>query len=60
MVKAVLKFGYDEGLKDVLEKEAKKEFDDWILDVFTHLQAYYRLPSLGTIIEFEVKNIRIS
>ena len=57
VVKAVLKFGYDEGLKDLHEKEAKKGFDDWILDVFTHLQAYYRLPSFGTIIEFEVKKI---
>ena len=53
-LKAVIKFGYDEGLKIALGDE---DFDAWIAGIFLHMQKYFRPPistSLGTNIEFEV------
>ena len=51
-LKATIKFGYEEGLRQALGTE---DFDDWIESVFTHTQAYFRhAASLGTTIEFEV------
>ena len=50
-MKAVIKFGYDEGIKIRL---GNKTFDDWIKEVFVHAQAHFRHPSLGTDVEFEV------
>ena len=50
-VKAVIRFGYDEGLKLRLGNQS---FDDWIKQVFIHAQAHFRHPSLGTLVEFEV------
>ena len=50
-LKAVIKFGYDDGMKYRL---GSQDFGRWIEAVFTHTQAHYRHPSLGTIIEFEV------
>ena len=51
-LKAVIKFGYDEGLKNALGDE---DFDEWIEKVFTHTQGHFRhSASLGTTIEFEV------
>ena len=50
--KAVIKFGYEEGMKAALGGE---DFDTYIAGVFTHTQAHFRhSASLGTIIEFEV------
>merc|ERR1712150_334583 len=52
-LKAVIKFGYDEGLKNALGDE---DFDEWIEKVFTHTQGHFRhSASLGTSIEFEVQ-----
>ena len=51
-LKAVIKFGYDDGMKDALGGE---DFDTYIAGVMTHTQAHYRhAASLGTTIEFEV------
>ena len=51
-LKAVIKFGYDEGLKNALGDE---DFDEWIAKVFTHTRAHFKQSaSLGTTIEFEV------
>ena len=50
-LKAVIKFGYDEGMKDKL---GTQDFGKWIEGVFTHTQVHYRDPSLGTEINFEV------
>ena len=50
--KAVIKFGYEEGMKAALGGE---DFDTYIAGVFTHTQAHFRhSDSLGTTIEFEV------
>ena len=51
-LKAVIKFGYEEGLLAALNGD---DFDTYISEVFTHTQAYFRhAASLGTTIEFEV------
>ena len=50
-LKAVIKFGYDDGLKTRLGNET---FEDWIKDVFVHTRAHFKHPSLGTEVEFEV------
>ena len=50
-LKAVIKFGYDDGMKNAL---GNQDFESWIEDVFTHTKLHYRHPSLGTMIEFEV------
>ena len=53
--KAVIKFGYEEGMKAALGGE---DFDTYIAGVFTHTQAHFRhSASLGTTIEFEVCTI---
>ena len=53
--KAVIKFGYEEGMKAALGGE---DFDAYIAGVFTHTQAHFRhSASLGTTIEFEVCTI---
>ena len=54
-LKAVIKFGYEDGLKKKLDEE-KKDFDSWIQEVFTHTQAHFKHDSLGTEIVFEVSN----
>ena len=50
-LKAVIKFGYDEGWKNAF---AGTTFDEWIASVFTHTQAHYKDPSMGTEVTFEV------
>ena len=50
-MKAVMKFGYDEGWKKAF---AGTDFSDWIAAVFTHTQAHYKDPSMGTEVTFEV------
>jgi len=51
-LKAVIKFGYEDGLNS----ELPEDFDSWIAGVFTHTQAHFRhAASLGTTIEFEVQ-----
>ena len=50
-LKAVIKFGYDEGWKSAFNDQ---EFDNWIVGVLAHTQAHYRDPSLGREITFEV------
>ena len=50
-LKATIGFGYDAGMKYRL---GSTDFDKWIEGAFTHTQAHYRHPSLGTIIEFQV------
>ena len=53
-LKAVIKFAYEDGMKAALKGE---DFNSWIEDVLCHTQAFYRHPSLGTTIEFEVCKI---
>ena len=55
-LKAVIKFGYDEGMKNRLSQEGKT-FEQWIVGVLAHTQAHYRHPSLGTEIQFEVSSM---
>ena len=50
-LKAVIKFGYDEGWKKAF---AGTDFNDWIASVLTHSQAHYKDPSLGTEVTLEV------
>ena len=50
-LKAVIKFGYDEGWKKAFKGV---DFNKWIENVFAHTQARYKDPSLGTKITFEV------
>ena len=55
-LKAVIKFGYEETMKTALGDET---FDSYITSVLAHAQVYYRhAESLGTVIEFEVSNIK--
>ena len=51
-LKAVLKFGYDEGWKTAFDAY---DFNEWIVGVFAHTQAHYKDPSLGTQVTFEVR-----
>ena len=51
-LKAVIKFGYTDDMKKAL---GNKDFDSWIEEVLTHTKVHYKHPSLGTIIEFEVR-----
>ena len=53
-LKAVIKFGYDEGIKNRLSQQGQT-FQQWIEGVLTHTQAHFKHPSLGTQIEFEVR-----
>ena len=55
-LKAVIKFGYDEGMKNRLSRQGKT-FEQWIVGVLAHAQAHYKHPSLGTEIEFEVSSM---
>ena len=52
-MKAVLKFGYDEGFKDHLAAKGET-FDGYIESVFNMMQVYWRHPSLTTEVIFEV------
>ena len=53
VLKATVQFGYDGALARTLET-TKISFDSYVAWIFTHVQAYFRHPSLGTQIEFEV------
>ena len=57
-LKATIKFGYDEGFKKYLEdnilQHTFNNFEDYIEAVFTQTQVYWRIPSLGTKVIFEV------
>ena len=51
-LKATIKFGYEQGMKEALGTE---DFDSWIVAAMTHCRTHYRhAESLGTEIEFEV------
>ena len=50
-LKAVIKFGYDEGIKTRLGTQS---FESYIEGVFTHTQVHFKDASLGTEIHFEV------
>ena len=56
-LKAVVKFGYDKGMKDKL---GSVDFMTWITPIMTHTQAHYKHSSLGTQIEFEVCHCNLS
>jgi len=51
-LKAVIKFGYDEGWKNAF---TGTNFNDWIASVLTHSQAHYKDPSLGTEVTLEIQ-----
>ena len=53
-LKAVLKFGYDEGWT-TSPTFGGYDFNEWIVGVFAHTQAHYKDPSLGTQVTFEVR-----
>ena len=53
VLKATVQFGYDAALARTLDT-IQISFDSYVSWVFTHVQAYFRHPSLGTQIEFEV------
>ena len=55
-LKAVIKFGYDEGMKNRLSRQGKT-FEQWIVGVLAHAQAHFKHPSLGTEIQFEVSSM---
>ena len=55
-LRAVIKFGYDEGMKHRLSRQGKS-FETWIVGVLAHAQAHFKHPSLGTEIEFEVSSM---
>ena len=56
-LKATIRFGYEESAK---QKIGSSKMDEWLKDIMTHLNAHYRHPSLGTIIEFEVcKEVKV-
>ena len=52
-MKAILKFGYDEGFKDHLAAKGET-FEGYIESVFNMMQVYWRHPSLTTEVIFEV------
>ena len=53
-MKAVIQFGYDQGMKERLESQGSDDFLTWVTSVMTHTQAHYKHESLGANIEFEV------
>ena len=55
-LRAVIKFGYDEGMKNRLSQQ-NNTFEQWIVGVLAHAQAHYKHPSLGTEIQFEVSSM---
>ena len=50
-LKATIRFGYEESAKKNI---GSSKMDSWLKDIMAHVNAHYRHPSLGTIIEFEV------
>ena len=50
-LKAVVKLGYDQSIKDKL---GSVDFMEWMGGVMAHTQAHYFHSSLGTQIEFDV------
>ena len=58
-LKAVIKFGFDEGFKNRVS-QLGETFDDWIDAVFIHTQAHFRHASLGTEIHFEVSFVYLN
>ena len=50
----MVKFGYDKGMLEVLEKH-DTTLEDWFDGVLTHTQAHFREGRFGTIIELEVE-----
>ena len=53
-MKAVVQFGYDQGMKDKLASVGSDDFSAYITAVATHTQAHYNHASLGTSITLEV------
>lgn len=52
VLKATVQFGYNAELEKTFDKNSMS-IDSYIARIFTHVQAYFRHPSLGTQIEFE-------
>ena len=50
---AYVKFGYENTLKAQLSSDGTS-FAPWVKSVMTHVQSYYRHPSLPTKIQFKV------
>ena len=48
-----LKFGYENTMKAQLDSDGTT-FATWIDEVMTHVQSYYRHPTLPTKIQFKV------
>ena len=55
-LRAVIKFGYEESMKNAL---GDQNFDSWIAGVLIHTQVHFMRPSLGTQIMFEVRMINL-
>ena len=58
-MKAVLRFGYDEGFKNHIDAKGET-FEEYIESVFTMFQVYWLHPSLTTEVIFEVLHCFIS
>ena len=53
-MKAVVQFGYDQGMRDKLASVGSDDFSAYITAVAAHTQAFYNHASLGTSIELKV------
>ena len=49
-------FRYDEQIKERIKDDLNMEFEDYIVPVLKHAQAYFNHYSLGTKIELVVSN----
>ena len=57
-----LAYGYDKSVKEYFSKlyspkEANTKTEEWIEDIHTHMQSYYRLNTLKTKINFNVSAV---
>ena len=57
-----LAYGYDKSVKEYFSKlyspkEANTKTEEWIEDIHTHMQSYYRLNTLKTKINFNVSPV---
>ena len=52
-------FGYDKTLRNRLANVDRTSFNDWIDEIMTHVQSYFRHHSLPTKIEFKVTALKI-
>ena len=54
-IKAKIKLGVDQSARDTITNRFNTTLDAWLAEVFTHVQAHYRHPTLRHRINFEVR-----